>query len=49
MDKKDNYIKIPKQKLSFYRKLKVSKDIRKLIKLANYLQKWGYEWQRKHN
>ena len=48
MDKKEDYIRIPKEKLNFYRQIKVDKDIRQLIKLANYLQQWGLEWQRKH-
>ena len=49
MDKNDNYIRIPRQKLNFYKRIRVDKDIRKLIKLVNYLQKWGREWERKHS
>lgn len=49
MDKNDNYIRIPRQKLNFYHQIKVGEDIRKLIKLVNYLQKWGHEWQEKHS
>ena len=40
-DKQDNFIKIPKQKLNFYHQIKVEKDIRILIKLVNYLEKWS--------
>jgi len=39
MDKKENYVRIPRQKLNFYRQIKVKEDIRKLIKIINYLQK----------
>jgi hypothetical protein len=49
MNKEDkNYIRIPRQKLGFYNQIKVDKDIRKLIKLVNYLQKWsqGHESQK---
>ena len=39
----DYYIKIPRQKQSFYKRLEfpkaINKDIRKLIKLVNQLQK----------
>ena len=41
MDKKDNYIRIPREKLSFYHKIKVDKETRKLIKIVNGLQKWA--------
>lgn len=38
---KDFYIRIPKQKINFYKKIKVGKEIRTLIKLVNYLEKWS--------
>ena len=49
MDKEEKYLRIPKEKIRFYRRIKVDKDTRQLIKLVNYLQKWGLEWQKKHN
>ena len=52
MDKNDNYyIRIPRPKQSFYKRLEfpkdTNKDIRKLIRLVNYLQKWGKVYQNK--
>ena len=46
MDKNDNYIRIPRQKLNFYKRIRVDKDIHKLIKLINYLQKWSQSYDR---
>ena len=37
--KQDDPIRIPKQKLGFYKRIKVDKDIRILIKVINYFQK----------
>ena len=47
MDKKENYIKIARQKLNFYHQIRVEEDIRKLIKLVNYLQKWSQKCSNK--
>lgn len=47
MDKNENYIRIDKQKSNFYKRIRVDKDIRKLIKLVNYLQKWSQIEQKK--
>ena len=49
MKDKENYVKIPRQKLNFYHQIRVGEDIRKLIKLVNYLQKWGHKWQETHS
>lgn len=38
-NKQDEFLKISKQKLSFYKRIKVDKDIRILIKVINYFQR----------
>lgn len=37
-NKNDNYIRIRKQKLSFYKRIEVDNNTRILIKVINYLQ-----------
>ena len=44
---KEFYTRIPKQKLSFYKKIKVDKEIRTLIKLVNYLEKWSQSYEKR--
>jgi len=39
MDKQEDYIRIPREKQNFYKRLQVDKDIRILIRVVNYLQK----------
>jgi len=43
---KENYTRIPRQKLNFYHQIKVDKDIRILIKVVNYLQKLSKSYQK---